>query len=198
MPRLRGWLALSMLVSGIARAVPGAAPVALCDYAEPAYSAREVAAVRSYGRCLSQAADARSVNRLAQRCNERVNAAAGRSGADARTIECGSAPAHKHCEVAVAIGWCTTAQEARKDFPDLYPCDELVRRYPDLRPVIEACQPLAEAARQDARETRAAGARCARSEPEGFAIVSARCRKPVTVVPPAATPAPRPQGSPPS
>jgi hypothetical protein len=185
---LRGWVAVSMLVSAVARAVPGAAPVELCDYTQPAYSAREVAAVRAYGRCLSHEANARAINRLAQRCNERVNAAAGRSGADARTIECGSGPEHRHCEVSVAIGWCTTAKEARKDFPDLYPCDELVRRYPDLGPVIKACEPLAAAAGKDGGDAQAEQARCARSEPDGYAVLVAKCRKPVTVVPPVASP----------
>jgi hypothetical protein len=187
---MRAWLALAMLVCKSAAAVPGAAPVELCDYSEPEYSGREVAAVRAYGQCVSNAALAQSGNVIAQRCNDLVNAASGRSGADERTIECGSGPAHKHCRVAVAVGWCTYASDARKDLPDLYACDDLVRRYPDLRPVVEACAPLAAARQEDARNAEAMRGKCARANAEGYAVTSAKCRKPRTVVPPGM---PRPQ-----
>jgi hypothetical protein len=173
-----------MVLSGTAMAVPGAAPVELCDYSPPEYSAREVAAVRAYGQCLSSAAAAQAGNALAQKCNAMVNAVSGPSGANERSIECGSGPDHKYCRVAVAIGWCTYASDARKEFPDLYPCDELVRRYPDLGPVIKACEPLAEARKQDARSAEAARARCASSQSDGFAVATGKCRKPRTVVPP--------------
>jgi len=190
MRRLRAWVALSMLASGVAVAVPGAAPVELCDYSQPEYSAREVAAVRAYGQCLAGAAAAQSGNVLAQKCNAMVDAVSGRSGADERTIECGSSPDHKHCRVPVAVAWCTYSSDARKDFPHLYPCDELVRRYPDLGPVIKSGEPLSEARRQDVRDADAVRAKCASSRADGYALVAAKCRKPRTVVPPSV---PRPQ-----
>lgn len=174
---------LALLVSP-SHAQPGAAPREFCDYAAPEYDAREVAAVRAYGACLSAAAAARRGNVVAAACNDRVNAASGPSGASERTVECGSGPDHRYCRVAVAVAWCTYESHERARFPDLYPCGELVRRYPDLGPVIQACAPLADVRKQDEADARAGQARCARAQGDGYALVTATCRRPRTVVPP--------------
>jgi hypothetical protein len=180
------------LLSGAAMAVPGAAPRQICDYSSPEYSAAEVAAVREYGACLSSASNARTRNVLQQKCASLIDAASGgqRLGRDRRTVACGSTPDLQECSVSSAVSWCSTGLGGRAAMPDLYPCDEMLRRYPDLKPAVDACNALVEADKQDAAEVDAGRTRCAITNPRGDWVVASQCRKPRSVVPPSA---PRPQ-----
>jgi hypothetical protein len=176
------------LVSGLATAVPGAAPRQYCDYSQPEYSASEVAAVREYGACLSEASNARTRNVLQQKCAGLVDAAEGgnRVGRGERTVACGSTPDLQRCSVRNAVSWCSAGPGAYSAMPGLYPCDEMLRRYPDLKPAVDACSALHEADEHDAAEVGAGRTRCAIMNPRGYWVVTSQCRKPRTVVPPSA------------
>lgn len=196
-------IALSALVSGVALAVPGAAPREICDYSQPEYSASEVASIRGYGACLSSASDARTRNVLQQKCSSLVDVAAGgdRFGRNERKVACGSTPDLQECSVRNAVSWCTTGRDGHAAQRGLYPCDEMLRRHPELKPAVDACNALVEADKRDAAEVDAARTRCAITNPRGYWLVASQCRKPRTVVPPSgpgAMPPPAPGALPPS
>jgi hypothetical protein len=180
-------IALLALVSGAAMAVPGAAPRQICDYSQPEYSASEVASIRAYGACLSSASDARTRNLLQQKCAGLVDAASGGGPSrPERVVACGDTPDLRRCSVRNAVSWCSTSREGRPAIPGLYPCDEMLRRYPDLKPAVDACNALVEADKHDVAEVEAGTTRCAIMNPRGYWLVTSQCRKPRTVVPPSA------------
>lgn len=157
-------------------AVPGAKPVVICNYSMPVYSLEEVTVIRAYQACLQ---NVRGLKReeAREKCNMMLHNTE-------RLIQCGRTPEFKSCSSSVEIKECTYETAYRKKLSGRYTCDEIIRRYPDLVPTMEACKKFGEAEEYDRQLLTERRTQCIHDHPSGFKLVSENCRKPTYVVPP--------------
>jgi hypothetical protein len=158
--------------------VPGATPMDMCEYSEPAYTPLELTGIRDYQACVQAGAANIEGNEAAGKC-ARVTREIAADG----LVEAGSTPEWKLYPLRHIINECAAADAPHRGKPGRYTCEELVGRYPQIAPAIQVCREIDPARKRDQAKAEASRAQCRSLHAEGYAL-ERECRKVVQVIPP--------------